>query len=185
VKRAEVLRELERYGSQHPDEGGRLRRFRALLEETPAPFSRDQWEPGHITLSACVLSPDGTWVLLLQHAKLKRWLQPGGHAEVSDTSGLAGALREAHEESGLDSLRVREEDSALCPVDIDIHRIPARGAEPAHLHFDLRYALVADRASEPAVTPESQEVCWVRVSELHRYTDEVSVTRLVERTQTS
>lgn len=185
VKRSAILRELDGYASRHPDESAQLQRFRSLLGETSAPFSREQWDPGHITLSACVVSPDAAWVVLLHHAKLERWLQPGGHAEASDSSGLAGALREAREESGLDSLRARDAETAVCPVDIDIHHIPARAAEPAHLHFDLRYALLADRASEPLASPESQAVRWVRVRELQRFTDEESVTRLVERSLTT
>ena len=31
----------------------------ALLEFTQAPFSRDQFHPGHITCTAVVLHPDG------------------------------------------------------------------------------------------------------------------------------
>ncbi len=185
VKRSEILRELDGYASRHPDESAQLQRFRSLLRETSAPFSREQWDPGHITLSACVLSPDAACVLLLHHAKLKRWLQPGGHGEASDSSGLAGALREAREESGLGSLRARDASAAVCPVDIDIHRIPAHAGEPAHLHFDLRYAMLAERAREPLISPESQAVRWVRVRELRRFTDEESVTRLVERSLTT
>lgn len=181
VKPSEVLRELDRYASRHPGEGPQLQRFRSLLQDTPAPFSRDQWEPGHVTLSACVISADGRWVLLVHHAKLKRWLQPGGHAEDSDESALAGALREAREESALDSLRSQAEAEATGPVDIDIHRIPARAAEPAHLHYDLRYALIAERDDEPAPSEESQDVRWVRVADLRHFTDEESVTRLVAR----
>lgn len=181
VKRSEIHRELEVYAQRHPEEDAQVQRFRDLLEESPAPFSREQWDPGHITLSACVLSPDRAWVLLLYHAKLERWLQPGGHSESSDAGGWQGALREAREESGLDSLRLPEPRGALCPVDIDIHRIPARPGEPAHLHFDLRYTLHADRTSEPIASVESRDVRWVEVSEVRRFTDELSVTRLVER----
>lgn len=181
MKCSEVLRELDGYSARHPDESAQSLRFRSLLDETPSPFSRAQWDPGHITLSACVLSPDGVWVLLLHHTKLERWLQPGGHAEATDASGFSGALREAREESGLSSLGTRTPNTPAQPVDIDIHRIPARKSEPAHLHFDLRYVLLADRSEEPKVSPESQEVRWVRVSELRNFTDEESVTRLVER----
>ena len=181
MKRSEILHELEGYASQHPDEGPHLQRFRALLQDTPAPFSRDQWEPGHLTLSACVISEDAQWVLLLHHAKLERWLQPGGHVEHTDESGLAGALREAREESGLESLHSRAEAGKAGPVDIDIHRIPARPAEPAHLHYDLRYALLADRGDEPALSEESHDVRWVHVRDLRRFTEEESVTRLVAR----
>ena len=38
-------------------------------------------------------------VLLLFHTKLKRWLQPGGHADDPNLARVA--LREAEEETGI------------------------------------------------------------------------------------
>ena len=93
---------------------------------------------GHITGSAWVVDIAGNRVLLADHAKLGRWLQPGGHSD-GDPDTLAVALREAREESGLD---VRALDDAI--FDIDVHRIPARGDEPAHLHFDVRFLVQAE-----------------------------------------
>jgi hypothetical protein len=49
----------------------------ALLEHTPAPFSRDQFHPGHITCTALVLHPDDKsfrWFIIT----LRRWLLPAG-----------------------------------------------------------------------------------------------------------
>ena len=48
------------------------------------------------------------------------------------------ALREAEEESGLRDL-AGEQDI----FDLDRHRIPARGDEPEHWHYDVRYAVRA------------------------------------------
>jgi hypothetical protein len=45
-------------------------------------------------------------------------------------------LREAEEESGLRDL-AGEQDI----FDLDRHRIPARGDEPEHWHYDVRYAV--------------------------------------------
>ncbi len=42
----------------------------------------------------------GDKVLLLHHAKLDKWLQPGGHCD-GDPDVLRVALKEAEEESGL------------------------------------------------------------------------------------
>jgi hypothetical protein len=56
----------------------------ALLQYTPAPFSRDQFHPGHVTCTALVLHPDGKRILLVHHHRLRRWLLPGGHVEESD-----------------------------------------------------------------------------------------------------
>jgi len=105
-----------------------------------APVSTRSWfDPGHFTASAFVLSPARDALLLIHHSKLRRWLQPGGHLEGHDTDPLASARREVLEETGLDVL----EPIGSGLLDVDVHEIPARPDEPAHLHLDLRFAFVA------------------------------------------
>ncbi len=94
---------------------------------------------GHITGSAWVLSPDGSSVLLIHHKKLDRWLQPGGHVDETDQTVADTALREVMEECGLSNLTL----AAPVIFDVDVHEIPARGHEPTHFHYDLRFAFRA------------------------------------------
>ena len=116
----------------------------------------------------------GDHVLLAYHAKLGRWLQPGGHSD-GDPDTLAVALREAREESGLD---VRVLDDAI--FDIDVHGIPARDGEPAHLHFDVR-SLVQARDDRFRVSEESHALAWVPAAGLNTLTDEESVLRMARK----
>ena len=51
----------------------------------------------------------------------------------------ASRSREALEESGIEGLIV----ASARPFDLDIHAIPALGAEPAHFHYDVRYVFIA------------------------------------------
>ena len=96
------------------------------------PFSRKQ-QPAHFTGSAVVVSPDGARVLLVMHAKLNRWLQPGGHADTLDGGAMEQtALREAREETGLD---VSLFPGAPSPFDVDVHVIPARKTEPEQQRY--------------------------------------------------
>jgi 8-oxo-dGTP pyrophosphatase MutT (NUDIX family) len=156
-------------------------RFARLLEDTQAPFSRGQFQPGHLTCSACVIDDARAHVLLLHHARIGRWLQPGGHAEPGDDSPLAGALRELREESGIAAPAPLCGPGGGALVDLDVHEIPARGTEPAHLHYDLRYAFAADGGGALEKSDESHALRWVAIDRLRELTDEESVTRLVAR----
>jgi 8-oxo-dGTP pyrophosphatase MutT (NUDIX family) len=148
----------------------------AFVQATPACFSRAQ-PHGHITGSAWILDAERTHALLVHHRKLDRWLQPGGHAE-NETDAYAVALREAREETGLQHLRLARPGI----YDVDVHRIPARGAEAAHDHYDVRFAFVADRAEPLAVSAESHALAWRPIASLDRDGVDESVRRLARKT---
>lgn len=153
-----------------------MRDFAASLA---APFSRGQW-PAHFTGSAVVVDPSGERVCLVLHGKLNRWLQPGGHADEADGGELANtALREAREETGLDvALHAR----APRPLDVDVHVIPARKAEPEHRHLDVRYLVVAANPDALAHDPdESHGAQWLGWDEALARADEPALTRLLEK----
>jgi 8-oxo-dGTP pyrophosphatase MutT (NUDIX family) len=133
--------------------------------------------PGHVTASAWIVDPDRGQAVLLHHRKLERWLQLGGHVD-GDPDVRRAALREAREESGLRTLRLIADDI----YDIDVHRIPARGAEPAHDHYDLRFALEADPREPLVRNEESHDVRWVSLSDLETYAIDDSVRRLAAKT---
>lgn len=131
---------------------------------------------GHVTGSAWIVDLDRTHVLLTHHRKLDKWLQLGGHAD-GDSDVLRVAMREACEESGLASVRPVRESI----FDVDIHLIPARKTEPEHFHYDVRYALEADRAEALRMSDESHDLRWVRVDEVAGLTQEESVLRMVRK----
>ena len=136
----------------------------ALLEHTPAPFSRDQFHPGHITCTALVVHPDGQRILLVHHHRLRRWLLPGGHVEASDNTLPDAARREAVEET---AVRIAHGSTARL-VGMDVHGIPAHKGEPFHLHHDLIFRLDAE-GSDITCTEEAPEVAWCGIDEIDRY----------------
>lgn len=154
-----------------------LRELREFAGSLSAPFSREQW-PAHFTGSAVVVSPDGAKVCLVLHAKLKRWLQPGGHADVVDAGEMeATALREAREETGCE---VELQPSAPRPLDVDVHVIPARKTEPEHRHLDVRYLVVASNPEALAHDPnESHGAQWLSWDEAIARADEAPLRRLL------
>jgi 8-oxo-dGTP pyrophosphatase MutT (NUDIX family) len=155
---------LRRHVPRDGRESADLAVIRAFVARHPDPFDRRIPE-GHLTGSALVLAATGDRVLLLFHRKLGRWLQPGGHAEPGETTGEAVALREAAEETGIPGLALHP--AAPRPLDVDVHDIPARGAEPAHQHLDLRYlVLAAARAPLARSVAEARALRWFDWSEL-------------------
>jgi 8-oxo-dGTP pyrophosphatase MutT (NUDIX family) len=132
-----LLAKLRDYAPTELRERADRDRVITLLSESSDPFDRHQFRPGHITASSFILSPDGQSMLLIEHAKLGLWLQPGGHVDPEDPSHRAACLREVEEEVGLGAEQL---ELLASPFDIDIHTIPARGEEPEHRHFDVRMA---------------------------------------------
>lgn len=131
---------------------------------------------GHVTGSAWIVDLERTHVLLTHHGKLDKWLQLGGHAD-GDWNVLEVALREAREESGLSSIRAVGDGI----FDVDIHAIPARGAEPEHFHYDVRYLLEADRGEMLRMSSESKDLQWVAMERVAELTGEESVLRMVRK----
>ncbi len=128
-------------------------RILELVGQAPAPADRTT-RPGHLTGSAFVVSDDGQRAVLLFHRKLRRWLQPGGHAD-GDTNLAHVAWREATEETGIDGLAVDPE-----PVDLDVHEVRPP-SEDAHLHLDVRFLVVAPPHAVLDANDESDEIRWV------------------------
>lgn len=121
--------------------------------------------PDHLTASALVINDTGTHVLLGLHRKVGLWLQFGGHVELDDPSLSSAALREAQEESGLDSVDL------VCrePIQLDRHRAPC--SPRARHHLDVQYLAVASLADQPQVSTESLDVRWFAAEELPTPTD--------------
>ncbi|MBM4380732.1 MAG: NUDIX hydrolase [Deltaproteobacteria bacterium] len=156
-----------------------LARMRDAAAALAEPFSRHQGG-AHFTGSAVVVTPDGARTCLVHHAKLKRWLQPGGHADVADGGDMSRtALREAAEETGC---RVVLHPTAPRPLDVDVHDIPARKDEPGHQHLDVRYLVVAENPEALAHHPaESFGARWLTWDEALAAADEPPLRRMLEK----
>lgn len=150
----------------------------AFVRRQPDCFERTCFEDGHITGSAWIVCPQRRRVLLTHHRKLKKWLQLGGHSD-GDANTLRVATREAEEESGL-SMKPLSEGV----FDIDIHTIPARGDDPEHKHYDVRFLFEADDHAPLTISDESNDLRWVLIEELHNLTSEESVLRMARKSPT-
>ncbi len=179
-----LLELLDRYAGRYPDEDAVVARILALVESSPDCFERT-CRPGHITGSAWVLSHDRKRCLLVHHAKLDRWLQPGGHADGENEIAEV-ALREVREETGLTRLALPTIDGLLVPLDLDVHLIPARVKdgeliEDAHEHHDVRFLVIAEPEQDIVLSEESHDLDWFTHDEVLALTDEESVLRMLRK----
>ena len=133
---------------------------------------------GHVTGSAWIVDAAHTHALLTHHAKLGLWLQPGGHCD-GDSDVFRVAMREVEEEAGLKQLAPL---LGAAIFDVDAHAIPARKSEPAHVHYDVRYAFEADRSLPLEISAESRDLRWVPLDEVASLNTDESVMRMVSKT---
>ena len=172
---AELSDALDRYATAWPAEPDTLHLFRGFLANSSDVFERSH-AIGHFTGSAWLVSADGARVLLTHHRKLDRWLQLGGHAD-GDADLARVALREAGEESGLIGLSVERDI-----FDLDRHRIPARGSDPEHWHYDVRFVVRTNGCEEFVVSDESHDLAWREIWEIAQdETVDPSVRRMAKK----
>ena len=177
MHRRPLLEKLADYVPTDAAERDSHERMRAFVESHADCFERSL-AVGHITGSAWIVDPARTKALLTHHRKLDMWLQLGGHAD-GEADVVAVAMREAREESGLASLEIVSDRI----FDIDVHEIPARGEEPEHFHYDVRFLLRADPAEPVVVSDESHDVAWIELDQVVNLATDASVLRMVAKTR--
>lgn len=167
MKRNGLLQLLEAYSPSHEEASCKQKMLDFALKHEDC-FERS-CSPGHFTASAWLLNKVGSKALLMHHAKLGLWCQPGGHCD-GDGDILGVAIKEAQEESGI---------WGISPVnrqifDIDIHLVPE------HLHYDVRFLLQVTSDEEVRLNNESKELRWVGKKE-ELPTKERSVLRMFNK----
>ncbi len=178
----EILKILQNYIEKYPLEQDELSRFVHFVKEFEGNelFDRKNFH-GHITASAFIINTEGNALLLLKHKALNRWLQPGGHVDVTDPMLIAAAIREAREETGLSA-------ADLAPVydtvfDFDSHYIPEnfRKQEPGHFHHDVRFLFKCSHSGVIDIAQEeSTDSNWMSLAELIENKDFGRIVRKIQ-----
>jgi len=174
MHRNTLIQLLENY---HPtqEEIAAKQRILAFVKQYPNCFERSL-EIGHITASAWLLNKNHTHALLMHHAKLDLWVQPGGHCD-GNANVLDVAVKEAQEESGIMNI-----EPLLSEIfDIDIHFIQANKKEKEHYHYDVRFLLHATSNEDFVQNDESKELRWVGKNRNDLPTDALSVVRMFDK----
>jgi len=173
MQRKQLLNSLKEYKESRffsPGEEAQYTQLITFINANPGCFSREN--PGHITGSVWLVNYDLTQVLLTHHKKLGQWFQLGGHAD-DDPHISSVAMKEAQEESGIESLRFLDEGI----YDIDIHAIPNK----CIAHYDIRYLIQAPKNAQFTVSDESHTLAWVSFENIPRYNGDLSIMRMVKK----
>lgn len=176
--RAGLIEALARHQPFNAHEAKMLALIAEFVGANPDCFERSHIS-GHVTGSAWIVDAARGQALLTHHAKLGLWLQPGGHCD-GDADVLRVAMREAEEEAGLKDLIPLLGGSIF---DVDAHNIPARKDEPAHVHYDIRYAFEADPSLPLQISAESRDLRWVPLDGIASLNTDESVMRMVSKTR--
>ncbi len=113
-----------------------------------------------LTVGAGLLFEDK--ILLVLHAKLEKWLFPGGHIELNETPNEA-IIREVKEETGLDLKFLNYGPvpdtpdiikELAVPFDANLHSVGS------HNHYCMYYACTVD-SKEFIKSAESKDIRWV------------------------
>ena len=91
-----------------------------------------------------------------------KWNGMGGKLEPGESPEEC-TVREAREETGIADFAAPLSRAIL---DVDVHPIPARGSDPAHFHFDVRYLLTTERDADPAASDDpTRPIRWASLEE--------------------
>jgi 8-oxo-dGTP pyrophosphatase MutT (NUDIX family) len=127
----------------------------------------------HYTATAFILTDTlPRKILLVHHKKFNNWMPPGGHQEEWENP-VEAAIREVHEETGLD---ITAYIGAVNPIDAGAGFIPRpnyflechikpHGKEPQHYHLDQSYVVrIPEQAA--TVSHESHDIRWYTIEEI-------------------
>jgi 8-oxo-dGTP pyrophosphatase MutT (NUDIX family) len=168
---------LDRYRARTASEDVDLARVRARVA-AGEPWDRST--PLHVTASAIIVHPPSERVLLRWHARQQAWLQVGGHGDPGELDPLLIAIREGHEETGLDDL-VGWPDGRI--IHVAVVPVPAAGDEPAHEHADVRFVLATRKPDQARPENATAALRWLTIPDATATTDEANVRETLTRVE--
>lgn len=161
-----LLEQLQSYQPYNEQEANDKAVMLCLLEDESQPdlFTRENTVV-HFTASAWMVNREHTKVLMIYHNIYNSWSWTGGHAD-GEHDLLAVAMKEAKEETGVQTITpVSEDIFSIEILTVDGH-VKRGKYVPSHLHLNVTYLLEADEAEMLRVKPdENSGVAWFALEE--------------------
>lgn len=154
-----IMKTFEIYTPKNEQEARDKELILAFIERNPDALLRTNLT-AHITASAFVVNQHFDKIVFAFHHIYQSWAWVGGHAD-GESDLLEVAVKEAREETGLNS--IIPYDSNIFTLDvIYVHNHIKKGVYiPDHLHLNATYLLLADENEVPKHNPlEHQDVRW-------------------------
>lgn len=154
-----IVEDIRAYQPWNEQEEADKARILAFIAANENAFLREN-SLAHMTASAWITDPSRQKLLMVYHRIYDSWSWTGGHADGEEDL-LAVAMREAMEETGLQSVRpVSPEIYSLEVLTVDGHQKRGKYV-PSHLHMNVSYLLQADPSQPLKVCPqENSGVKW-------------------------
>lgn len=154
-----IIQALEQYEPYNEQEEKDRQNMILFADANEKVFSRENTS-GHFTASGWIVNKERTKVLMIYHNLYDSWSWTGGHAD-EDQNLLQVAMREAIEETGIQSIHPLKEDIFSIEIaTVDGHMKNGKYIS-SHLHYNITYLFEADEEQTLIHKPdENSDVKW-------------------------
>jgi len=172
-----LLKQIKNYQPYNPQEEKDKEVFLKYLRSFDNCLEREN-EFGHVSSSAFVLNKDRTKVVMIHHNIYNSWWFVGGHAD-GDADLLGVAIKEAKEETGLESVKPIDEDIFI----LDILTVPSHKKRgklvSSHVHLNASFVLEADESEALHIKEdENSGVKWVPIEQMVEMTSNAEMKKV-------
>ena len=173
--------ELERYQPKNEQQAADKEAIEIYIRTFPDTILTRENIFAHMTASSMIFNETGDKVLMAYHNIYRSWSWTGGHAD-GEQDMLAVALREAREETGIQTLAPISRELAAVDV-LPVWGHVKRGRYvSAHQHLNFSYLLLAPETEKLHVKEdENSQVGWIPVERLRDMVSEPDMVPVYEK----